>query len=163
MRSPSQDVSSMVLFGLLTLLLSIFIQGTAIPTSAGDILNPAEKSQMEKATTIERRIKVYEAASKRIQQTLHEAVTKEDFRTIPDSLKLWTSLLAASLEDIQANLKAKKKSRNLINYEIQVRKEIADTQGFKIRAPVEQQDVFDSCLTQAEEMRKKFVEILFQQ
>jgi len=141
----------------------MFIQAGGIPPGVEDILIPAEKVQMQKANSIDRRIKVYEAASKRIQQTLHDCVAKQEFEQVPDTLKLWTSLLAKSLEDIEANLKSKKKSRNLINYEIQVRKAIADTQGYKIRAPVEQQDDFDSCLAQAETIRKKLVEILFRQ
>jgi hypothetical protein len=131
--------------------------------SAGDIFSPAEKAQMEKANSIERRIKVYLAASKRIQQALQTAVLKEEFGSVPDELKQWTLLLAKSLEDIEANLKSQKRSRSLISYEIQVRKAIADTQGLKIRAPMDQQDAFDSCLDQAETIRKKFVEILFKQ
>jgi hypothetical protein len=127
----------------------------------GDIFLPSEKAQIEQADTVERRIKVYEAASKRIHQSLEAAIVKDDFHDVPDNLQLWTSLLAKSLEDIEANLKAKKKSRALIRYEIQIRKSISRTESLKIRAPVDQQDIFNSCIAQAERVRKRFVEILF--
>jgi hypothetical protein len=127
----------------------------------GDIFLPSEKAQIKQADTVERRIKVYEAASKRIQQSLEAAIAKDNFHAVPDNLQLWTSLLAKSLEDIEANLKAKKKPRALIRYEIQVRKSISRTESLKIRAPVDQQDIFDSCIAQAERVRKRFVEILF--
>jgi hypothetical protein len=145
-----------IVFALISLL-----QTGAAAADAGDIFSPAEKAQMEQASNINQRIKVYEAASKRIQQALAESVRKEDFEGAPDRLKLWTALLSKSLEDISANLNTKKKSRALINYEIQIRKSIADTESYKIKAPPDQQDIFDASLTQAETVRKKFVDILF--
>ena len=153
----------MVMLGSLILVLGMLIQAGGVPGAAGDIFSASEKAQMEKANSAERRIKVYEGASKRLQQALHEAVMKEEFGTVPDTLKLWTALLARSLEDIEANLKSKKKPRSLINYEIQVRKAISSTQSLKIRAPIDQQDAFDSCLSRAEAIRKQLVEILFNQ
>jgi len=153
----------MALFASFALVLSLCTQAGGVPLAASEILNSAEKVQMERADSIDRRIKVYEAASKRIQQTLQDSVLKEDFGAVPEALNRWTALLALSLEDIEANLKSKKRSRSLINYEIHVRKAIANTQSLKIRAPVDQQDSFDSCLVRAEAVRKKLVEILFNQ
>ncbi len=149
-----------ILWPLTFVLISLFQTGEA-PSAVGEIFNSTEKAQMEKAENIERRIKIYEAASKRIQQNLEAAVSKDDFDSVPDTLKLWTALLTKSLEDIEANLKTKKKSKALKDYEIQVRKSIGNTGNYKIRAPVEQQDIFDSSLAQAETVRKRFVEILF--
>jgi hypothetical protein len=143
-------------------LMWLLLQAAGVVSVPGDIFSPAEKAQIEKTAAIDGRIKVYETASKRIQQTLHESVTKEQFEPVPDILKLWTSLLAKSLEDIEANLRLKKKSRALMDYEIHLRKAIADTQSLQIRAPVEQQDAFASCLARAETIRKSFVKILFQ-
>jgi len=153
----------MALFACLVLTLSVCVQGGGASSAAGEILNSKEKAQMAKADSIDRRIKVYEAASKRIQQTLQDSVLKENFGVVPETLSRWTALLALSLEDIEANLKSKKRSRSLINYEIQVRKAISSTQSLKIRAPIDQQDAFDSCLSRAEAIRKKLVEILFNQ
>jgi len=144
----------------LVLFLSLFQAGDPSAVT-GEIFSPSEKARLENETNLDRRIKVYEAASKRMQKALEAAVSKEEFQTVPDMLKVWISLLSKSLEDIEANLKTKKKSRALISYEIQVRKSIANTQNYKIRAPVEQQDVFDSSLVKAETVRKRFVEILF--
>jgi hypothetical protein len=143
------------------LLIALLLAGDDSPAPA-DVFNSGEKSQLVKANNnVERRIKVYDTASRRIQKDLGTAAAKEDFETVPDNLKLWTSLLSKSLEDIQGNLKTKKKSRALINYEIQLRKSITNLQSFKIRAPVEQQDLFDSSIAQTETVRKKLVEILF--
>jgi len=143
------------------LLLAFFFQAGDVPPVAGEVFNSAEKAQLENAKNIEQRIKVYTAASRRIQQTLETSVDKEDFRTVPENLTLWIALLSKSLEDIEANLKSKKKSGALIKYEIQLRKSIANTASLKIKAPVDQQDLFDSCISQAETVRRKFVAILF--
>jgi hypothetical protein len=147
--------------GPFALLLAFFFQAGDVPPVAGEVFNSAEKAQLENAKNIEQRIKVYTAASRRIQQTLEASVDKEDFRTVPENLTLWIALLSKSLEDVEANLKSKKKSGALIKYEIQLRKSIANTESLKIKAPVDQQDLFDSCISQAETVRRKFVAILF--
>jgi hypothetical protein len=147
--------------GPFALLLAFFFQAGDVPPVAGEVFNSAEKAQLENAKNIEQRIKVYTAASRRIQQTLEASVDKEDFRTVPENLTLWIALLSKSLEDVEANLKSKKKSGALIKYEIQLRKSITNTTSLKIRAPVDQQDLFDSCISQAETVRRKFVAILF--
>ena len=151
----------MIPFYPIAFVLVLFLQGNGIAPVAGDFFHPTEKARFEKAKNVEGRIKVYETASKRIQQALEASITKDDLQLVPKNLNLWSSLLAQSLEDIEANLKTKKKPRALINYEIQIRKSIASMENFRTRVPVEQQDALDACLTQAEKVRKKFVEILF--
>ena len=153
----------MLVFQLILSTLFTLAQVAAVPPFAEDILNAKEKERMARAIKIEDRIKVYEAASKRIQQTLEAAVAVDDFSKAPDILKLWDSLLAGSLEDIETNLTTRKKSKPLIRYEIQVRKAITTLQGYKTKAPVDQQDLFASYLAQAEKVRKRFLEIIFQQ
>ena len=147
----------------LVLAILLFVQGAAAPPFTEEILNPKEKERIARATNVEQRIKVYEAASKRIQQTLHSMADGGDFSKFPDTLKLWTSLLSGSLEDIEANLKTKKKSRALIRYEIQVRKAITEAQDYKNSIPEEQEEIYNSALAQAEKIRKRFVEIVFKQ
>jgi len=149
--------------GLFALVLAFSFQAGEVPPPVNvDIFNPTEKAQLENESNIERRIKIYESASRRMQKALEAAVVKEDFQTVPGNLKLWMALLRKSLEDIQANLKSKKKSGALHNYEIQVRKSIVNTESLKIKAPLDQQDLFDSCISKAKEVREKFMEILFQ-
>jgi hypothetical protein len=151
----------MVLFGSFVLILNMLCQAGLVSVDQDTVFSPAEKTQLTMENSVERRIKIYQSASVRIQKNMHQSVAKEDFQTIPDDLKTWISLLVKSLEDIENNLKSKKKPRSLINYEIHVRKAISDLQGIKIKAPAEQQDDFDSCIAQAASIRKKFVEILF--
>jgi hypothetical protein len=152
----------MSMLGLLGFILSMFLQSGSVPSFSPGILNSDEKSKIDKASRIERRIKIYETASNRIHRTIQESVSKEEFQAVPGNLKIWTSLLSESLKDIEINLDTKKKSRALINYEIQLRKAITTTKGLKIRAPVDQQDIFDSHIAQAETIRKRFVQLLFQ-
>jgi hypothetical protein len=154
----------MSMLWLLSFILCTLLQtgGVAPLSFPDDVLSAAEKAQMERGINVERRIKIYASASARIQKELQDAIAKENFQTVPNHLNKWILLLSSSLRDIESNLKAKKKSRPLINYEIQVRKAIANTQKSKMRVPVEQQDIFESCLSQAETIRKKFVQILFE-
>ena len=148
-------------FWPITCLFLVFLQAAGTPPPSGEIFNAKEKARFEKADKVDGRIKVYTDASKRIQQTLEDAINKDDFQAFPDNLKLWTSLLSKSLEDIETNLKSKKKSKNLIRFEIQVRKAISNSLNYKIKSPVELHDAFDACLEKAEKIRQQFVEILF--
>jgi hypothetical protein len=142
-------------------LLSLLIQASSFSPPANSALNPEETLKIEKETKPNSRITIYRQASERILKSIQQAVTNEDYQSIPENLKRWTSLLSESLNDIQSNLKSKKKSKNLIAYEIHLRKAISNVRSHKIGAPTEQQEVFDSCLEQAENIRKKFVAILF--
>ncbi len=146
----------------LPIFLGILIQASVILPLLEDILSPGEKARLEHARNIDGRIKVYEAVSKRIQKDLRAAVSNKEFQTVPRILKQWTALLSESFNDIEANLKGQKKPRSLKNFEIQIRKAISDTQNYKMTAPISQQDIFDSCLTSAEAIRKRLVDIYFQ-
>jgi hypothetical protein len=151
----------MPLLGLLPLLLYAFLQVASVPLREGDALNVVEKARINSAQSIDDRIKVYHSASQRMQQSVDAAVSRNDFSSVPDALKLWVELLSGSLEDIEANLKANKKSKALIRYEIQVRKANSAFRGYKAKAPVDQQDAFDVQIADAEKIRKKFVDIIF--
>ncbi len=126
-----------------------------------DGLTAAEKEQLGREKKIDGRIKIYSGASTRQFKTLEAEVLKEDFQPVPASLKSWGALLDLAIKDISENASRKRKSKALIRFEIQLRKDLSDVQGFKIRAPVDQQDAFDAFLNHAEEIRKKFVDILF--
>jgi hypothetical protein len=151
----------MALLGSLIFVLNLLCQTSSNPVYTDNLFSPAEIRQLQKGDSVGPRIKIYQAASIRIERSLQQSVAKEDFKAIPDTLKTWTLLLNKSLEDIETNLKAKNKPLSLINYEIHVRKAIGNTKGFKIKAPADQQDAFDSYIAQAENVHKKFVEILF--
>lgn len=151
----------MALPGLIPLVLYTFLQAVPGPLLQGDTLNAEEKARLDRAQKVDDRIKVYHAASKRMQQQVHASVSAGDFSDMPDALELWGGLLSGSLQDIETNMQAKKKSKALIKFEIQVRKTIAEFKGYKARAPLEQQDAFDATLADAEKIRKRFVEIIF--
>ena len=93
---------------------------------------------------------------------VQHAVSKNESEAVPGILKLWTSLLNESLEDIEASLKEEKKPKRLKKYEIQLRKAIKDMEDYKISASVDLTDDFEAFLDRAETVRKRFVEILFQ-
>jgi exonuclease III len=146
---------------LLTSIAILLFQTAGAPFIPNDIFLPQERAKIEREDSVEKRIKVYQAASRRIQKSLETAVLKGDFSAVPRNLQIWSALLSKSLEDIEANLKTKKKSRALIKFEIDVRKSITHTEDLKIRAPADQQDLFDKCIATAEAVHKRFVEILF--
>jgi hypothetical protein len=151
----------MARLGSFIIILNLLCPTISIPACGDDIFSSEEMRQLQKGDSVEHRIKIYQAASERIQQNLQQSVAKEEFKIIPDTLKTWTLLLTKSLEDIETNLKTKTKPRSLINYEIHVRKAIGSTEGYKLKAPADQQDAFNSCISQANSAHKKFVEILF--
>lgn len=151
----------MAIASTILLALLLFLQAPQIPSFGEDMFIPKEQADLTSAKSLDDRIKVYEAASKRIHKTLREAARQYNSESVPGILKTWVSLLAGSLEDIAANSKSKKKSKKLIKYEIQVRKSINDIMDLKIKAPLQHQDAYDACITQAEAIRKKFVDILF--
>ncbi len=126
-----------------------------------DGLNPTEKAQLEKEEKIDNRIKIYEGASTRWHGAIRRGVSTNDYNGIPEIMKAWTSLLTASLKDIDEHMQRKKKSRALIQYEIQLRKEITEMQDFKLKAPLELQEDFEQWMANAEDVHKKFVDILF--
>jgi hypothetical protein len=146
---------------LLMLFFGLMPQAGSIAPPSDDGLTAVEREQLRKEQKIDNRIKIYDNASTRLLKTLEGAVLKEDFQSAPATLKAWTTLLTMSLNDIDQNESRKKKSKNLIRYEIHLRKAISDVQGFKIRAPADQENTFDSWLNKAEEIRKKLVDILF--
>ncbi len=151
----------MIFPAAIILALGIFLQADWASSFEGDIFTAKEIKKLEKERDINDRIKVYTDASKRIQKRLNKAASRRQFQSVPGDLALWTALLANSYEDIKASIDPKKKSKNLIKFEIQVRKSLDDLQDNKIKAPLDQHDAFDACLSQAEAIRKKFVEIIF--
>ncbi len=126
-----------------------------------DGLAPLERSRLLKEQKIDNRIKIYQGASERYRMTVTTGIKKQDYTGLPAMLQSWMNLLDESLKDIDASINRKKKSKALIRYEIQLRKSINDVQAFRTSAPVEVFDQFDSWLTRAEEVRKKFVDIIF--
>ena len=149
-------IANSIVFGLL-----LFLQTSPNSSFGEGIFTPGETAHLANARSLDGRIKVYADASQRICKKLWETARQEKSDSIPDILKTWTSLLSGSLDDIAANSKSKKKSKRLINYEIQVRKAINGLMDLKLKAPFEQQDAYDACIAQAETIRKKFVDILF--
>jgi hypothetical protein len=146
---------------LLILIFGLRMQAASLLPSAADGLTSVERERLQREQKIDNRIKIYENASARLFKTLEAAVLKEDFQSVPAILKFFTTLLNLAIKDIDQNESRKRKSRALIRYEIQLHKTISGVQGFKIRAPVDQQDDFDAWLNRAEEIRKKFMDILF--
>lgn len=145
----------------LILIFGLMMQASSLPPSADDGLTAVEKEQLQREMKIDNRIKIYESATIRMFKTLKAAVLKDDFQPVPATLEAFTTLLDLAANDIDRNESRKRKSRALIRYEIQLRKIISDVQGFKIRAPVDQQDAFDAWLNRAEEIKKKLVDIIF--
>jgi hypothetical protein len=147
----------------LPLFFVVLAQAADIPPLLEDILDPGERIRLEHASNIDRRIKVYDSVSKRIQKDIRGAVSKDEYETVPENLRQWIVLLSVSLKDIEQNLKGRKKPKSLKNYEIHVRKAISDAENFRISAPLNQQDAIKSYLNSAEDVRKRIMDLLFEQ
>jgi hypothetical protein len=154
-------VTPMIFLRTFTLALSMFVQGGIVPSFDSDVFSPKEKEEFEKADSIDRRIRVYISASRRIQKSIHQAVARGQFQSVPGDLEQWTTLLVKSLEDVETNLRPQKKSKSLIKYEIDLRKALTELDDYKIKSPIEEQDAFDACLAKAKAVHKRFVEIIF--
>ena len=76
-------------------------------------------------------------------------------------MRSWLDLLSEAQQDIEQNISRKKKSKNLIRFEIHLRKAIGDLKERKLQVPADQQEDFESWLTRLDHVRKKFVDILF--
>ena len=152
------------LLGILALIAGFLVQERIAPLipEAPQFLTPAEKSRLEQESDIEGRIRIYQTASMRFQKSIQLAAKQPEVTDILADLQSWVEMLSASLEDIETNVNRKKKSRDLIRYEIQVRKTAGDLQDMRPKVGVEALEEFDSCLGRAETVRKKFVDILFQ-
>lgn len=147
----------------LPLFFVILAQVADISSLLENILNPGERVRLEHASNIDRRIKVYDSVSKRIQKDIREAVSRDKYETVPENLRQWTVLLSASLKDIEQNLRGRKKPKSLKNYEIHIRKAISDAENSRISAPLDQQDAIKSYLNRAEDVRKRIMDLLFEQ
>ena len=151
------------LLGILALIAGLLVQERVTPLIPNpQFLTPAEKSRLKQESDIEGRIRVYQTASMRFQKSIQLAAKQPEVTDILADLQSWVEMLSASLEDIETNVNRKKKSRDLIRYEIQVRKTAGDLQDMRPKVGVEALEEFDSCLGRAEMVRKKFVDILFQ-
>jgi hypothetical protein len=139
--------------------LSLVLQTAVLSTN--EFLTADEQNRFDKATEVEGRIKIYHSALKRIQETIETAAAKDDFEKVPETLKRWTSILVKSCDDIETNLKKKKRSRALIKYEIDIRQSIEQNKKIKYKAPFEQLELFNSYIAEAEAVRKRLLKVLF--
>jgi hypothetical protein len=151
----------MALLESVFLILTLLAQTAGLPPAAAKAFTPKENFRLGLSKSPNSRISIYDEASERIQKDLQGTAKKEQFETVSDLLTTWVSLLQISLEDIETNSKANKKTKKLRKFEIHIRKAIKDLRDIKLKAPVEQQDTFDSCIAKAETIRKKLIDILF--
>jgi len=124
-------------------------------------LTAAEKNQLEREPNVEDRIRVYEAASSRIYGSIRNLILRQQFEDVGAEMRSWLDLLSEAQQDIEQNISRKKKSKNLIRFEIHLRKAIGDLKERKLQVPADQQEDFESWLTRLDHVRKKFVDILF--
>ena len=140
-----------------------FQANPSLPAIAtADCITAAEKLKLSTQERIDSRIKTYRDISERLHSSVESAIANKSFDEVPALLTCWKEHLAASGKDIEAKVNRKNKSGALINYEIQIRKSILDMHDAQLKVPLQQQSEFESWLSQAEVIRKRFVDILFQ-
>jgi hypothetical protein len=138
---------------------SVLAQGAA--TAAGAALTLAEKTQLDRETRLDDRVRVYEGATTRLLRQVEGDLKHEPPGHVGGTLEAWTDLLRASLEDIRGRMPANKKSRAVIRYEIALRKAISALKELALRTP-EQREALEQWLAAAEPVRKGLVDLLFQ-
>ena len=146
---------------LFSILATMSVQADRITSPQGDALLPTERSKLEKEKKIDKRIKIYNAATTRLHKAFDAAASAKDFESVLPLLQSWSSILEESLKDIDANVDRKKKSGALIDYEIHLRKSINEIKDYGVQAPLEQQGHLETWLTQAEQIQSKFLDIIF--
>jgi hypothetical protein len=153
----------MFLFWPFILITGVLFQNGSAPAFPDGIFTAKEKEKIEKnADDLEERMEAYRDASVRINKSIQKAFSGREYGQAALLLETWTTLLSESLKDIEANLdRDERKPKDLIKYEIQIRKAVKDIRDYKIRAPGDQQDDFDRCISLAESVRMRMVEILF--
>jgi hypothetical protein len=147
-----------------SLLLGFLFQAGQVPTFPDDLFIEKEKKKIEKnRDDLNERLEVYKDASMRIQKSLQKNLASGKYDLAFRQMDTWLSLLSGSIEDIEANTNPKKKkSKDLIRYEIQVRRSIGELQDYKIRVPVKEQDALERAIERADAIRVKMVDVLFQ-
>jgi len=146
-----------------TLICGVLIQAGAPSAIPGpDGLLESERIRLERETKLDRRIKVFEAASVRYERTLTGSIQGQNLQGVPSQLKSWTNLLESSLKDVERSTARKDKSKALIHFEIHLRKAISNLREIRLKATVDEFDAFESWLAKAEEVHEKFVDMLFQ-
>lgn len=138
--------------------------GSTPPAGTGgrDPFSPQERTRLRREQKIDGRIKLYDAASQRLLKSVSTSVKEEKLEGLATTLDDWSMILAEALKDIEASVQPGKKPKPLIRFEIQLRKAIADVEELKTTTGVEAFDILNSWINHAEQVRSRFVDILFQ-
>jgi len=151
----------MKVFPLIFIFLGFILQTAAFADDATEFYTLSEKKRLVSAKSLDNRIRVYDTAFERIRKEIEKDIREDRFDDAARTLSTWSALLSESLADIEKNTNPKKKSGRLRQYEIHLRRAINGLRSLRLRAPMELYDAFISFEDQAEETRRKFMDILF--
>ena len=144
------------------LLFSLF-QAAAFADETPEIYAPSEKKRLASAKSPDDRIRVYDTAFERIRKEIEKEVREDRFDDAARTLSGLSALLSESLADIEKNVNPKKKSGGLKRYEIHLRQTINGLRALRMGSPMKLYDAFLSFEEQAEETRRKVMNILFEE
>jgi len=153
-------VFSLLLFSFFHMA-AAFTIGAQVIYSEQSIYTPSEKKRLTSSKSPDDRIRVYDTAFERMRKEIEKDIREDRFDDASLTLSAWSALLKESRADIEANVNTKKKSGRLKQYEIHLRQAINELRALRAHAPVELYDAFISLADQAEETRRKFMDILF--
>ena len=146
-----------ITFAVFLLILAQSLGAGAAPAA----LTAAERTQLDRETNLDRRVRIYEAASQRLLRQVQGEFKSEEYERVAATLEAWQEVILASRKEVEAKANPKRKSRAVIQYEIQLRKAISEVRDLALRAPTELEDPFRTWLEKAEEARKSMVDVLF--
>jgi hypothetical protein len=149
---------------IISFMLAFFITGGTDESTGSweNLMNPREKARWESANSLDRRMRVYQDITERVQKELRKAVTAAAYEAVPELLDQWIILLEKSCEDIETSPENGRK-RRIIQYEISLRKAIKTVEGLKIMSDAELHDAFDIWAVRAETIRGRIMKVVFPQ
>jgi hypothetical protein len=149
---------------LVLLALALWSQGSLPPSPVppAGCLTDLDKKRLSTEAGIEKRIRICKEISDRFHKDVEQAEKKQAAEGVSVLLACWSDHLTVALKDIEANINRKKRSGALKDFEIHLRKSIRDMEDSRLKTPYQEISHYDAWLEQANVVRKKFVDILFQ-
>ncbi len=125
-------------------------------------LTALEWAKLQREKEVKKRIKIYKTASDRIFAGCQRSLRRSDYEVFQEGLSTWNELLTMSVDDIDGNFERGKKSKELIRYEIHLRKSISELEDWRYRLPGVTGSRLEQWLKRADDVHSKLVDILFQ-
>lgn len=149
------------LWTTLMIVFAVWGQAPAGGSDASPAWTPNEKTRLAREQNIESRIRLYEEVSGRHRRSLERMMVAQELEGLEAGLHAWMEVLTTASDDIESNVNRRRKSKNLIRFEIHLRKALAEVKRLNAGISDHRHETVETWLSGAEKVRKKLVDILF--